>query len=86
MNSTVFSILGDFAFLRTMGQLYFILLMIGILVLATFLMSKKFFWKPLKKWSKSFIRETFWKKHLYNIVHILFLPTFLMFFLNFRDY
>jgi hypothetical protein len=86
MNSSVYSIIGDFTFLRTMGQLYFILLIIGIVILNSFVMSRKFFWKPIKKWAKPFIREIFWKKHLYNIVHILFLPTFLIAFLNFRDY
>jgi hypothetical protein len=86
MNSSVYSIIGDFTFLRTMGHLYFIFLIVGILLLAAFVMSRKFFWKPLKKWGKPFIREIFWKKHLYNIVHILFLPTFLIGFLNFRDY
>jgi hypothetical protein len=86
MNSSVYSIIGDFTFLRTMGQLYFILLVVGIVLLNSFVMSRKFFWKPIKKWAKPFIREIFWKKHLYNIVHILFLPTFLIAFLNFRDY
>lgn len=86
MNTSVYSIMKDFVFLRNMGQIYFIFIMISGALLIIFGLSKKFFVKKVKSWCKKFIRETFWKKYLYGIVNILFLPVFLLGLINMRNY
>jgi hypothetical protein len=86
MNSSIYSILEDFVFLRNMGQMYFILIVLGLFLLATFAMSKKFFSKTIKNWCKNFIQERFLKKYLFGIVNILFLPVFLMGLISIKTY
>lgn len=56
MNSNVYSIIQDFAFLRNMGQIYVILIALVIFLLISFGFSKKFFNKSVKSWCKKFIR------------------------------
>ena len=56
MNPSVYSVIKDFVFLRNMGQLYFIFLVMVLFLLITFGISKKFFNKPVKSWCKNFIR------------------------------
>ncbi len=56
MNGSVYTILKDFTFLRNMGQLYFILIVLVILLLATYGLSKKCFNKQVKTWCKKFIK------------------------------
>lgn len=56
MNSSVYSVIKDFVFLRNMGQLYFILIILVVFLLITFGLSKKFFNKTVKSWCKNFIR------------------------------
>jgi len=43
MNPSVYSVIKDFVFLRNMGQLYFILLVMAVFLLITFGFSKKIF-------------------------------------------
>jgi hypothetical protein len=69
-----------------MGHLYFILIVLVVVLLAIFGMSKKFFNKSVKNWCKTFIRERFWKKYLFAIVNILFLPVFLMGLISIKSY
>ncbi len=56
MNSSIYSVLEDFIFLRNMGQMYFILIVLVALLLVVFGMSKKFFNKTVKAWCKNFIK------------------------------
>ena len=56
MNSSVYSVLRDFVFLRNMGQMYLILIVLIVFLLAVFFMSKKFFNKAVKSWCKTFIK------------------------------
>lgn len=56
MNSSVYSIIKDFLFLRNMGQIYFILIVLAVFLLISFGLSKKFFNKSVKNWCKKFIR------------------------------
>lgn len=56
MNSSVYSILEDFLYLRNMGHMYFILIVLAALFLIVFGMSKKFFNKTIKGWCKNFIK------------------------------
>lgn len=56
MNNNVYSIIKDFEFLRTMGQLYFVVIVLTGVLLMTFGFSKKFFTKKVKSWCKKFIR------------------------------
>lgn len=56
MNNSVYSIIKDFTFLRTMGQIYFVLIIVIGILLITFGLSKKFFFKKMKSWCKKFIR------------------------------
>lgn len=56
MNNSAFSMLKDFSFLRNMGQLYFLLVILICFLLVVFGMSKKFFNKKIKTWAKQFIR------------------------------
>lgn len=86
MNSSVYSVLKDFIFLRNMGQIYFILIVVCLFLLAVWGMSKKFFNKSIKSWCKSFIRETFWKKYLFALVNVLFLPVLLMGLISTKSY
>lgn len=86
INSSVYSILKDFIFLRSMGHLYFILVVLVIFLLIVFGFSKKFFNKSVKSWCKNFIREKFWKKYLFAIVNVLFLPVFLMGLISLKSY
>lgn len=78
LNNNIYSVMQDSSFLRVLGHLYFILMMLGIVMAIIFILSKKCFNKTLKKWCKEFIREIFWKKHLYAIVSLFFLPVFLI--------
>ena len=56
LNNSAYSIVRDFVFLRTMGHLYFILIVLGVLLGVTYLIGKKFFYKKVKKWARVFIR------------------------------
>lgn len=85
MNSSIYSVLKDLTFLRTMGHLYFILVVLAVFVLMTLLFSKKFFNKKVKVWCKGFIKEKFWKKYLFGLINILFLPVFLMGLISMKD-
>jgi hypothetical protein len=85
MNSSIYSVLKDLTFLRTMGHLYFILIVSLIFVLVTLILSKKFFNKRVKNWCKGFIRERFWKKYLFGLINVLFLPVFLMGLVSMKD-
>lgn len=86
MNSSIYSVLEDFIFLRNMGQMYFILIVLVAFLLIVFGMSKKFFNKTVKTWCKNFIKERFPKKYLFAIVNILFLPVFLMGLVSIKSY
>lgn len=86
MTFTYFSVMKDFAFLRNMGQIYTIFIALVLILTVSYIISQKFFYKKIKNWFKKFIRETFFKKYLFNLINILFMPIFTMFFLNFRDY
>lgn len=86
LNNNIYSILRDFTFLRTMGYLYSFFLVLGIVLITIFVLSKKCWNKDLKKWAKGFIREYFWKKHLHGIVYLLFLPTLLIGIFNMKSY
>jgi len=56
INNNIYSLMTDSSFLRVMGHVYFILIIL-ILVLGTiFILSKKSPSKNIKKWAKSFIR------------------------------
>lgn len=52
INNNIYSVILDSSFLRVLGHLYFILLMLGIVMAVIFILSKKCFYKPLKKWCK----------------------------------
>ena len=56
INNNIFSIMVDSSFLRVMGPLYFILIILGSVLLTIFVLSKKAPSKGIKKWAKSFIR------------------------------
>jgi hypothetical protein len=56
MNNTYYSIMKNFVFLRNMGQIYFIIIILASLLAVTYLISKKFLNKKIKKWCKIFIR------------------------------
>jgi hypothetical protein len=56
MNNTYYSVLKDFVFLRNMGQIYFILIVVILIVVIAFGLSKKCFYRPIKKWCKNFIK------------------------------
>jgi hypothetical protein len=56
MNNTYYSIMKNFVFLRNMGQIYFIIIILASLLTVTYLISKKFLNKKVKKWCKIFIR------------------------------
>ncbi len=52
INNNIYAVIQDSSFLRVMGQLYFIFMMLGIMLAIIFILSKKCFFKPLKKWCK----------------------------------
>ena len=77
-NNNIYSLMKDASFLRTLGLLYTIALLIGVVLLITGIFTKKAPTKGVKKWAKTFFRETFWKKHLHGVVYLLFLPVFML--------
>jgi hypothetical protein len=85
-NNNIYSLMQDGAFLRVLGCLYFVLLMLVIFLLFALLLSKKSPNKEIKKWSKSFLREYFWRKHLHGLVYLFFLPVFLLGIFDMRIY
>ena len=76
----------DGSFLRVLGPLYFIATMLVVFIIVVAIFSKKAPNKDIKRWSKSFLREFFWRKHLHGLVYILFFPVFLLGIYNMRLY
>jgi hypothetical protein len=56
MNYTYYSVMKDFTFLRNMGQIYLILVVLIIILAISYGISKKFFNKRIKNRCKIFIR------------------------------
>lgn len=83
--NTIFTFFGDMVFLRTMGYLYTVLLVLVVVILLCLLFWKKKF-KYVKPYAKKFLKETFWHKHLHGLVYVLFLPTFIVGLMKMRDY
>ena len=83
--NTIFNFFGDMIFLRNMGYIYTVLL-----VLVVFMLVLLFLWKKkignAKPWSKRFLKERFWFKHLHGLVYVLWLPTFCLGLVKMRNY
>ncbi len=77
-NNNIYSLMQDAAFLRVLGSLYFIVVMLIVILIFIGILSKRSPTKEIKKWAKHFLRELFWKKHVHGLIYILFLPVFLL--------
>lgn len=78
ISNNIYATIQDSAFLRVMGHLYFVLICLVIVLAIIFILSKKNPNKQFKKWCKTFIRETFWRKHLHGLISLFFLPVFVI--------
>jgi hypothetical protein len=55
-NNNIYSLMEDGAFLRVMGHLYFVLLVLALFLGVVLILTKKAPSKEIKKWAKGFIR------------------------------
>ena len=83
--NTIYNFFGDMVFVRNMGYLYTILLVLVVFMLILLLIWKKKIGNA-KPWAKRFLKETFWFKHLHGMVYVLWLPTFCFGLVKMRDY
>lgn len=86
INNNIYSIMQDASFLRIFGHLYTILIVLVVYLVVILVLSKKSPTKEVKKWAKSFIKETFWKKHLHALVYLFFLPVLAFWIFDMRLY
>ena len=85
ISSTIYTFIGDLIFLRSQGFLFTVLLvLIAILLVMVVLWKRKV--AAAKKFCKTFVKETFWKKYLHGFVYLFFLPCFVIGLMKMRNY
>lgn len=87
MSDTIFSVFGDMIFVRTLGHLFWMLIVLIIVMLVMLIIWKKGpeKIKGVKKYCKTFVKETFWKKHLHGFIYLFFLPVVLISLMKMKD-
>lgn len=86
ISSTLYTFFGDMVFLRTMGFLYTIVLVVAIVSAAMALLWKKGKWKTAKEFCKNYLKETLIKRDLNGYVYLFFFPTFVIGLAKMRNY
>ena len=88
LSNTVFSIFGDTIFVRNFGHLLIILLILILTMAVMLLIWKKGpeRFKTAKKFCKTFVKETFWKKHLHGLIYLFFMPVMIIGLMKIRNY
>lgn len=82
----MFTFFGDMIFLRTMGFLFTIVLVLLLVFGVMALLWKKGKWKGAKQFCKDYLREVLPKRDLHGYIYLFFLPILVISFMKMRSY
>lgn len=87
-SNTLYTIFGDMIFVRTLGHLFLMVLILIFIMVVMLIIWKKGpeRFKSAKKFCKTFLKETFWKKHLHGLIYLFFMPVMLIGLMKMWDY